>query len=497
MQSPMAEVLLTRLALAGWREASVPREGREFLAVEREGSLAILLDGQGATAADVKGALGRWSASSWSQVNLLWLFPSPMPRGLEHTIRRASRAAVRSGFLDFADGQAWIRPGPGQGSLRAALRGREVPPEQQRAEDLLDDLAGATPRGTYALMGLCLAMFLWAQASGGTEDLPTLLRFGANYGPLTVGGGEWWRLVGATFMHIGWMHVAMNMYSLWVVGPILERFMGTLRFLAMYAVAGLGGSLASVAFGTGNLSAGASGAIFGVFGATALLGWRWRDSIPTGIRRQLLGGMVPTILFNLFVGSTIPGIDNRAHLGGLVAGMAFTALVPPRIAMPRLPAWAVPLVGALALAPFAVQAWVAYLAWSSTPYTSPTTVTWSVPGTRYAIRHSPLFEAETRDGKTWLSAPLMLMEVHVSEVDSEAALRGQLAQELGAPLEDLQAAGRTWHVGRATTPTGDSAWLGATFRNGQAVILGVVSPLDHADLARQVLQATAGTLMGP
>lgn len=486
------QVLSDRLAAAGWQVASSPPRGREVLAASHGDEGVVFLLGDGLAPEEVRSDVARWRAASSRRTNLIYLFAQPLTPPVEQAIRAGAAGSVLTGFLDLHAGQAWIRPGLGQAALRAALRAGEVPAEQRRTEELLDVLAGTTPRGTWALIALCVVMFVWAELSGGTETIPVLLRFGANYGPLTQ-AGEWWRLVGAMFMHIGWMHLAMNMYSLWIVGPILERFMGTLRFLAMYAVAGVGGSLASVMLGSGNISAGASGAVFGVFGATAFLGWRWRDAIPAPLRKQLLGGMVPTILFNLFIGSTVAGIDNRAHIGGLVSGVAFTALVPPRITLPRLPAVVLPLIGALAAAPFAVEAYVAWRAATVSPYVTPASVTWTVPGTDLSIRHSPIFEVRTVEGTTFLSTFQMSLLASAQPVATFQALQGELAAEVAGPLETVPAGGRDWLVGRRTE--GDAAdQIAATFVSGQAVVIRVFSPPEDAALAKEVLLSTMATL---
>lgn len=466
------EVLQARLAAEGWKPDPEALHPRELLRATHGADTVVFL--QAATPQEVQQDVARQRPGT----NLVYLFTEPLPPGLETAIRQASTRRVMAGFLDLQQGQGWVRPGPGQSAVRALLRPGQVPPEQRRTEELLDVLAGTQPRGTYALVALCLAMFVWAQASGGTESIPVLLRFGANYRPLTE-AGEWWRLVGAMFMHIGPMHLAMNMYSLWVVGPILERFMGTLRYLAMYAVAGIGGSLASVLLGSGEVSAGASGAVFGVFGATAFLGWRWRDAIPESLRKQLLGGMLPTILFNLFIGSTVAGIDNLAHVGGLLSGVLFTALVPPRITLPRLPAVAVPLIGALALAPFAAEAYVAWRAATTSPYVSPASVTWTIPGSDLTFRHSPVFREQTEDGEVWLSAPGMNLSAHVLPPAGLPALRAGRAPEA---------------VGEWQVAPVKSGYLATGTVGAEAVAIVVQSRPEDAAVARRVLLATIATV---
>ncbi|MCC9308021.1 rhomboid family intramembrane serine protease [Kitasatospora sp. RB6PN24] len=129
-----------------------------------------------------------------------------------------------------------------------------------------------------------------------------------------VAGGEYYRLFTAIFMHqpTNPLHVGSNMLALWWIGPNLERVLGRLRFLALYVVSGLAGSaLVYLVSGSGTASLGASGAIFGLFGATAVL---FRAA------RQPIGPVVALIVFNLVITFSVPGIDWRAHIGGLVAG---------------------------------------------------------------------------------------------------------------------------------------------------------------------------------
>ncbi len=224
----------------------------------------------------------------------------------------------------------------------------------ESARALTARLDGVKPLGTYALLALCLGMFGWASLSGGSEDMVTMLRFGANYRPLTVGQGQWWRLVGAMFLHAGWLHLVFNMLGLWSVGPTLEKVYGNWRFLSLYALSGLGGSLLSVWRGD-YVSVGASGALFGVFGAALVLGARHHEHWPFSLRRRLSAGMGPMIAFNLLYGLVNDGIDNAAHVGGLLVGLLFGWFVGP--GSPDKPVagarrWVVVVLG---LSPFLVQ----------------------------------------------------------------------------------------------------------------------------------------------
>jgi len=148
----------------------------------------------------------------------------------------------------------------------------------------------------------------------------TVLAWGANFGPKTL-HGEWWRLFAAMFVHFNILHIAFNMWALANLGQLMERLVGNLGFLLLYLVSGLLGSVASVAWNPEVMSAGASGAVFGVGGA--LLGFLLlrRDSIPAVVLVPLRNSMFSFIGFNVVFGFLVPGIDNAAHLGGLATGI--------------------------------------------------------------------------------------------------------------------------------------------------------------------------------
>jgi membrane associated rhomboid family serine protease len=132
-------------------------------------------------------------------------------------------------------------------------------------------------------------------------------------------GGEWWRLLTSAFLHGSFLHIAFNMFVLFALGPTLERVLGHGRYLALYLLAALGGSVASYVFSDiRTVSVGASGAIFGLMGALLVAGRRLKSDM-----RQvaiLLG-------INVVIGFLAPGIDWRAHLGGLLVGALVAAVL--------------------------------------------------------------------------------------------------------------------------------------------------------------------------
>lgn len=146
------------------------------------------------------------------------------------------------------------------------------------------------------------------------------LAWGANFGPATQ-DGQWWRLASALFLHFGVIHLALNMWALWDVGRLIEQLFGRWRFLALYLGSGVVGNLLSlVVQGNRAVSAGASGAIFSLYGALLVFLWRERRQVDRGEFRWLFGAASAFIVLALSMGMVVAGIDNAAHLGGLVAG---------------------------------------------------------------------------------------------------------------------------------------------------------------------------------
>ena len=146
------------------------------------------------------------------------------------------------------------------------------------------------------------------------------LAWGANFGPATQ-DGQWWRLGSALFLHFGLIHLAMNLWALWDGGQLVERMFGHLRFIIIYLASGLCGNLLSLVIqGNEAVSGGASGAIFGVYGALLVFVWRERQQLNPGEFRWLFWGGLGFSAVSITLGLVIPGIDNSAHIGGLIAG---------------------------------------------------------------------------------------------------------------------------------------------------------------------------------
>jgi rhomboid protease GluP len=185
-------------------------------------------------------------------------------------------------------------------------------------------LRALTPRGfvTEALVAINVLVFAIMVLRGVGVMSPAikdLLAWGANYGPRTS-AGESWRLFTATFLHFGIVHLFMNMYVLWDVGRLMERVLGNAGFFVLYLASGLAGSIASVLTNPYVVSAGASGAVFGVYGA--LIGFlvRERSSIPGPVLQKLRSSALFFVVVNTAYGASVEGIDVAAHFGGLAAG---------------------------------------------------------------------------------------------------------------------------------------------------------------------------------
>lgn len=182
---------------------------------------------------------------------------------------------------------------------------------------------------TPVLIALNTLMFVIAAALGGgilVPNVEVLIRLGSDYTPLTE-AGEWWRLLTSTFLHFGLLHLAFNMWALWVNGIVAERLYGSSRYLLLYLVAGIAGSVTSFLWHPFVNGAGASGAIFGVLGALFAYFLRTDTGVPRSVlvaQRNAAGIFIVVSILNA---ARFRGIDNAAHLGGLAAGFALGLLL--------------------------------------------------------------------------------------------------------------------------------------------------------------------------
>ncbi len=165
---------------------------------------------------------------------------------------------------------------------------------------------------------------------------PVLIAYGAKLNSLINEQHQWWRFVTPMFVHVNLPHLLVNMYSLWIVGPYVEKLYGSTKFVVFWVLTGIAGVVGSYLTVRPNLavgpmrfffkdndvlSAGASGALFGLVGVLFVFGIKFRHELPEGFKRAFGTGMLPIIFINLFIGYLGRGfIDNAAHLGGLISG---------------------------------------------------------------------------------------------------------------------------------------------------------------------------------
>lgn len=173
---------------------------------------------------------------------------------------------------------------------------------------------------------ICILMYVIVGIYGNNFfnfDANVLAKFGAN-NILLVKNGEIYRLLTCAFLHVGLIHLVVNMYSLRVIGPSVEGLIGKGKFVFIYLISAISASLMSLVFVDSNIvSVGASGAIFGLMGALLYFGYHYRLYLNDAIKTQI----IPVILFNLIIGFMMPGIDNGAHIGGLIGGYLATMAI--------------------------------------------------------------------------------------------------------------------------------------------------------------------------
>jgi rhomboid protease GluP len=186
----------------------------------------------------------------------------------------------------------------------------------------------AKPLWTYVFMAVDVVVFLVMTLAGGTQDPATLDRFGANTAWLIATQQQYWRLFTANFIHIGIVHLAFNMFALFQLGRQIEALYGRPRFLTIYLLSGLSGAIFSYMLTQGR-SAGASTALFGLFGALVVYFYRHREMFGRFGQQQLINlGII--LLINVIIGLS-PGsnIDNWGHFGGFIGGLILSWFLCP------------------------------------------------------------------------------------------------------------------------------------------------------------------------
>jgi len=178
---------------------------------------------------------------------------------------------------------------------------------------------------TYTIIGINVVLYVITALMSGAVidmDMRTLLTMGALNGTLVVGYGEWWRLFTAMFLHGGMTHILMNMFSLYLIGRGVEMYFEKKAYISIYLFSGLLGGLASLYMhpDPNSVGIGASGAIFGVFGALAGFFLAHRDKIATQ-SKAFMKDFGVVLGLNLVLGLSIPSIDVSAHIGGLIVGV--------------------------------------------------------------------------------------------------------------------------------------------------------------------------------
>jgi rhomboid protease GluP len=200
---------------------------------------------------------------------------------------------------------------------------------------------------TYILVGINVAVFLWMVFSGVSFQSPTsadLIHFGANSTSRVLMHGEWYRLLTAIFVHVGWIHLATNMWCLWNLGMLGEPLLGPFGLAAVYVLTGVAGNLLSMAVnvfaGNESVGAGASGAVFGIAGILIVLLSNRKLPIPWEELRRLRRSVIQFAVLNLVIGGAtifvdLIRIDNFAHIGGFVSGLSLGPALVPRMTSGR------------------------------------------------------------------------------------------------------------------------------------------------------------------
>ncbi|KRL86851.1 rhomboid family intramembrane serine protease [Lacticaseibacillus pantheris] len=186
------------------------------------------------------------------------------------------------------------------------------------------------PFVTYTLLVITIGMFVLETTMGGSTSTKVLVTLGARFNPYIVLFDQWWRLVTPIFLHIGIVHLLVNMMSLWWLGRMTETVFGHWRFLTIYLISGIVGNIGGMIFdGANTVGAGASTSLFGLLGAFLMLGdnFRHNPAINAAVRQFVI-----IVVINLVFDLTQPTIDIAGHIAGLIGGFLIAGAVgSPRV----------------------------------------------------------------------------------------------------------------------------------------------------------------------
>ncbi|SDH14400.1 rhomboid family intramembrane serine protease [Desulfosporosinus hippei] len=308
----MFSQIFNTLQQSGWK--IVPLEGNWVSATHESVNRGLIFGNLSELPQDFKPILQSSDLSQWDVIVFC-------PKGIDSSdLKNHHFAGLQLWYWDTQTGNLFPFPPTNDTLIPNWLR------QVASGKDALSGFAKPNvenfkPFLTYVLFGINILVFILMTLAGGSENQSVLIAFGAKVNPL-IQAGELWRFLTSVFIHIGFLHLLFNLYALWSLGPICERNFGHWRFLVIYIMSGLGGSIASYFFSTA-LSAGASGAIFGLLGALLYYSLKRPSLWKSGLGMNL----VIVIIINFGFGLTQPGIDNYAHLGGLIIGFLTTMLL--------------------------------------------------------------------------------------------------------------------------------------------------------------------------
>src|SRR5713226_2680632 len=189
---------------------------------------------------------------------------------------------------------------------------------------------------TSAIIGINVLVFVAMTLSGVSPmspELAQLKQWGADWGPYTL-TTQPWRVLTSHYVHIGIIHIALNMWCLWNLGALAERIFDRWTCVLAYTACGIAGSIVSLWWHPTAVGAGASGAIFGIAGALISALYLGRLPVPPNAIKATLKSLMSFAGYNLFFGAVVPGISNAAHLGGFITGLGLGAVLAPRLTAP-------------------------------------------------------------------------------------------------------------------------------------------------------------------